>query len=112
MVMCYSVSIVILHAAACHLHVRATGLGHNMISLVEDIHSGAALTMANNVLMQRQKDCEWGSSIVKDCMHTPAAAAEAAALSSRCLLPQDAGCSWSVAQSSTAGSVRLYPGII
>lgn len=37
-------------------YFNVQGLGHNMISLIEDIHSGAALTMANNVLMQRQKD--------------------------------------------------------
>uniref|UniRef100_A0A383VF24 Sushi domain-containing protein n=1 Tax=Tetradesmus obliquus TaxID=3088 RepID=A0A383VF24_TETOB len=37
-------------------YFNVQGLGHNMISLIEDIHSGAALTMANNVLVQRQKD--------------------------------------------------------
>jgi hypothetical protein len=44
-----------------------------MISLVEDVHSGAALDMANNVLRQQQANCEYGSNMT-NFMHTATAA--------------------------------------
>ena len=68
-----------LHVAIYNHAGCLSGLGHNMISLVDDVNSGVAVDLANNVLTQKQGYCECSSSIRRHFMHTAAAATAAAA---------------------------------